>query len=392
MKQRLPTIVVNKNTPFIFEAFSQLGNIRMLGTSEVTPDAVRDADILIVRSETRVDRDLLEGSSVRFVGTPTIGTDHVDLEYLTGHGIVFANAPGSNANSVAEYVAAALLAWADRTGTSLGGRSIGIVGVGNVGSKVVNVARALGMVPILNDPPRMRESGDASFKSLDELMDADVISLHVPLTRTGEDKTWHLFDASRIGKMKKGPVLINTSRGPVVDTPALAAAISSSRISAAILDVWENEPDISVELVKAVFLGTPHIAGYSLEGKLNALEAIYAEVCRFLKVPHEGLPDGIRPANEAGMTVPSNVTAESAIVRECVRQAYDIESDDEMLRKIGERSGNGRAEYFSGLRSGYRVRREFGCRTVGLLPEQSKAARVLQQLGFAVRVKEGLHV
>jgi len=210
MKQRLPTIVVNKNTPFIFEAFSQLGNIRMLGTSEVTPDAVRDADILIVRSETRVDRDLLEGSSVRFVGTPTIGTDHVDLEYLTGHGIVFANAPGSNANSVAEYVAAALLAWADRTGTSLGGRSIGIVGVGNVGSKVVNVARALGMVPILNDPPRMRESGDASFKSLDELMDADVISLHVPLTRTGEDKTWHLFDASRIGKMKKGPVLINT--------------------------------------------------------------------------------------------------------------------------------------------------------------------------------------
>jgi len=147
-----------------------------------------------------------------------------------------------------------------------------------------------------------------------------------------------------------------------------------------------------VELVKAVFLGTPHIAGYSLEGKLNALEAIYAEVCRFLKVPHEGLPDGIRPANEAGMTVPGNVTAESAIVRECVRQAYDIESDDEMLRKIGERSGNGRAEYFSGLRSGYRVRREFGCRTVGLLPEQSKAARVLQQLGFAVRVKEGLHV
>ncbi|HEX9614513.1 MAG TPA: 4-phosphoerythronate dehydrogenase [Bacteroidota bacterium] len=391
MKERLPTIVVNKNTPFVFETFSPLGNVRMLETNEVNRDAVQDADILIVRSETRVDGGLLEGSSVRFVGTPTIGTDHIDLEYLKSRGVAFASAPGSNANSVAEYIAAALLVWADRNHESLATKTIGIVGVGNVGSKVDRVARILGMSTILNDPPRARESGDPVFRGLEETLQADIVSIHVPLTRSGEGATWHLFDASRIRMMKKGSVLMNTSRGPVVDTGSLARALSAGQVSAAILDVWENEPAISVELLDRVFLGSPHIAGYSLDGKLNALRTIHDEVCRFLNTPPENLVDGIGMGKEPRIMVSDHVTEELVIVRETVRQAYDIELDDYMLRKITELPDSERPAYFARLRSTYRIRREFGYRTVELLPEQSAAGRILRELGFRVNVKVRQH-
>ena len=391
MKQRLPTIVVNKNTPFVFETFSPLGNVRMLETNQVTRDAVQDADILIVRSETRVDGNLLEGSSVRFVGTPTIGTDHVDLEYLSAHGIGFSSAPGSNATSVAEYLVSALLVWADRNRETLAGRTIGIVGVGNVGSKVVNAAKNLGMVPILNDPPRARESGDTTFRPLEEIMEADVVTLHVPLTRSGEDKTWHLFDAARIGKMKKGAVLVNTSRGPVVETAALLEALSTGHLSAVILDVWENEPGISGDLLERVFLGTPHIAGYSLDGKLNALQVIHDEVCRFLKTPQESVVDGIGMGKEPRIMVSDHAISEAVVLREVVRQAYDIELDDYMLRKMTELPAGERPSYFARLRSTYRIRREFRFRTVDLHPGQAPVAGVLRELGFRVNVKERQH-
>jgi erythronate-4-phosphate dehydrogenase len=391
MNHRLPTIVVNKNTPMVVEVFSRLGNVIALDTPEVTKEAVRDADILIVRSETDVDSSLLEGTGVRFVGTLTIGTDHIDLDYLTSRGIRFASAPGSNSNSVAEYLAAALLVWCQRTGEPLRGKLLGIVGVGNVGSKVVRVARALEMDVVLNDPPLARETGDPSYRPLDELMDADFVTLHVPLTRTGPDATYHLFAEERLKKMKRGSVLINTARGAVVEKSALRDALSSGNLSAAILDVWEGEPRIDTGLLDLVMIGTPHIAGYSLDGKLNALRMVYEQVCQYLQVGAEW-SDGLTPPPSASerIVVPQSITVEREIVAFAIRQAYDIELDDYMLRRVVSMPETERGRYFMRLRAEYRTRREFFNRVVELSPEQKSTSAVLNELGFMTEVRKEL--
>lgn len=383
-----PTIIVNRNTPFVAEVFSHIGNVIALDTSGVMREAVHDADILIVRSETRVDKNLLEGSSVQFVGTVTIGTDHIDREYLDSKGITFASAPGSNANSVAEYVAAALLTWGARTKQSLRGKSIGIVGVGNVGRKVVNVAKALGMTVLQNDPPLLRETGDPSFLPLENLMEADFITLHVPLMRTGEDATYHLFDEARLAKMKRRSLLINTSRGPVVKTSALREALASGHLSAAILDVWESEPDIDIELLNNVMIGTQHIAGYSLDGKLNALRMVYESVCRHLNLPAEWDTDASVPIESVHITLPDNLYDEQEIIRAAACKAYDIELDDALLREMISLPESKRGAYFMKLRAEYRIRREFFNREVELFPHQTHALEALQLLGFKTSVKE----
>ncbi|HAL57450.1 MAG TPA: 4-phosphoerythronate dehydrogenase [Bacteroidetes bacterium] len=376
-------IVVNKNTPCVVEMFSHLGAVVALDTPAVTRQAVHDADMLIVRSETIVNKDLLERSAVRFVGSVTIGTDHVDLAYLASRGIAFASAPGSNSASVAEYVAAALLMWMGRTDNTLKGKSIGIVGVGNVGSKVVRVAEALGMNVLLNDPPLARLSGDPKYLTLDELMGADFVTLHVPLTKSGPDPTYHLFSDARIGNMGRNSVLVNTSRGAVVETSALRQALASHRLSAAILDVWEREPSIDLDLLSLVMIGTPHIAGYSLDGKLNALRLVHEEACRFLGVPSEGKSGEPSASSDLPrIEISSNLTEDLDVVHAAVRAAYDIESDDKLLRHIGTMKEEERDRYFMRLRAEYRVRREFFHRVVDLLPEQATARRTLHQLGF----------
>lgn len=387
-----PVVVVNRSTPFAVEVFSQIGTVIALESQEVTKEAVREADILIVRSETKVDKSLLEGSAIRFVGTVTIGIDHVDSDYLTSNGIAFASAPGSNANSVTEYIAAALLTWAERTQKTLRGKTIGIVGVGNVGSKVVKVVQALGMIPILNDPPLARKDPAKGFVPLDDLMDADFVTLHVPLTRTGEDKTVHLFDKKRIAKMKRGSVLINTSRGGVVETGALQAMLGSSHLSGAILDVWEGEPVIPTGLLEQVMLGTPHIAGYSLDGKLNALRMVYEAVCRHLNIPSDWSVDAGAPEGSSHFRVSPGLSAEQSILGFAVRQAYDIELDDSLLRAVLDVSRDNLGEYFMELRAGYRTRREFFNYEVDLDRSHTSAVEALRRLGFrtSMNAKEQL--
>ncbi len=245
-------IVVNKHTPYAVEAFEHIGKVTALDTNEITKDTVKDADILIVRSETKVDHTLLDGSRVKFVGTVTIGTDHVDQEYLAKSGITFVSAAGSNSNSVSEYITAVLLELAQNKGFSLKGKSIGIVGVGNVGSKVWRKVEALGMQVFLNDPPLQRQGSSYPLQSIEKLMEADIVTLHIPLTRSGPDATFHLFDENRIRKMKQGAILINSSRGGVVETDALKRALSDGHISAAVLDVWEKEPNIDTSLLELV--------------------------------------------------------------------------------------------------------------------------------------------
>ena len=375
-------IAVDRNIPLAGSAFGPLGDVTLLETTAVTSGAVRDAGALVIRSETKVGPGLLEGSRIRFVGSATIGTDHIDLPYLASKGIAFASAPGSNANSVKEYVLAALLAIARRGGFSLQGKVLGVVGVGNVGGRVASMARALGMTVLENDPPLARESGGRGFLPLDDLMGADIITLHVPLTRTGSDPTYHLFDARRLSGMKPGSILFNTSRGAVVETRALESSILGGRIAAAVLDVWEGEPVIDAALLLRASLGTSHIAGYSIDGKVNAAGMIRAALCRFLKIASAWDPSReIPPPPVPSVVLPEKGTTEE-ILEKAVKACYDIECDDRLLRGLLEVPPEERGRYFMGLRTGYRLRREFAGIRVIPGPADSSLRRALTGVGF----------
>jgi len=378
-------IVVDKNIPYVREMFQRFGDVIPVETGAFTPQLVREAEAVIVRSETPVGSELLGGSCVRFVGTATIGTDHIDIPYLAEEGIAFASAPGCNANSVAEYVAAALLALAGRNAATLRGKALGVVGVGNVGSNVVKKAEALGMRILLNDPPLARLTGDKKFVPLEALMEADFLTLHVPLSAGGTDPTLHLFDEKRLNMMKPGAVLINTSRGAVVDGGALAEALGARHLSAAVLDVWEGEPAIAHDLLDRVFIGTPHIAGYSLDGKLKAVRMMAEAFCSFAGADRSAIPPlHLPPPAIERVLIPRKATGGDRMLAEIVRAGYDIEKDDRRLRGIGAVPKGGAGTYFRQLRIFYPVRREFAATTVVLSAEHQSLAAALAGLGFTV--------
>ncbi|MBN2370601.1 MAG: 4-phosphoerythronate dehydrogenase [Vicinamibacteria bacterium] len=372
-------ILGDENIPFVEKAFGPLGDVRTLSGRAMTPDGVRDADILLVRSVTRVDRVLLSGSRTRFVATATIGFDHVDRDYLASRGIGFAAAPGSNARSVAEYVVTALLALEARGVLRVAGSTLGVVGVGNVGSKVDALARALGMRTLLNDPARARREGAAGFVALDDVCaQADVITFHVPLERGGADPTWHMINAALLGKVKNGVVLLNTSRGAVHDTEALKSAKRSGRIGALALDVFESEPGIDAQLALAADIATPHIAGYSFDGKVAGTRMIHEAACRHLQIDPVW-PDGIPPREER------RVALARPSIFEAVRASYDIEGDDARLRDaLRANTPESRAVGFDRLRKEYPRRREFANWRIIFAPAAEAAREKLGFLGFEV--------
>lgn len=356
-------IVADANMPYVRECFSSIGDVEVVGGREITSDAAADADVLLVRSITPVNAKLLAGSRVKFVGTATIGFDHVDIDYLRRNNIGFASAPGSNANSAAEYVIAALLEIAQKHGIELEGKSIGVVGVGNVGSRVVKKCRALGMEVLLNDPPLQRQTGDEKYLPLEELFDCDFITLHTPLTFEGQDKTYHLADEKFFKSLGKECVFINASRGAVVDSAALIAAINKGRLRSVVLDVWENEPNIDTELLKLVDIGTPHIAGYSLDGKIAGMIMIYRAVCKHFGIePRHSIDDFLPEPEVPQVSLDPNPSNHVETLVAAVEAVYDIKRDDVRLRRIqGTRSGRA-GEFFDNLRKEYPVRREF-CNT-----------------------------
>ena len=379
-------IVIDKNIPFGESVFSTLGDVTPLETVDIQAAAVRNADLLVIRSETKVNAALLDASPVRFVGTATIGTDHVDTEYLEARGIGFASAPGCNANSVAEYIAAALLTLSERLDFSLAGKSLGIIGIGNIGSKVVRVGQALGMEVLQNDPPLARQTGESRFLPLDALMEADIITLHVPLNRAGPDATYHFFDAARIGAMKPGSILINASRGAVVETASIRKALAGKHLASAVLDVWEKEPAINTELLSLVTLGTAHVAGYSLDGKVNAVRMIYHALCKYLAVQPTWTGWDKLPAPAVSKIIlPDQTVKKEDILRKTIAQCYDIELDDRVLREMLAQPDDRRATYFMKLRTGYRMRREFFATTVEVPPRLREIGDRLKALGFSVR-------
>jgi len=379
-------IVADGNIPFVRECFSSIGDVEVMGGRDMTPQAVADADALLVRSITRVDERLLSGSSVKFVGTATIGFDHVDLDYLHTHNIGFASAPGSNANSAAEYVIAALLEIARRHAVRLDGRSIGVIGVGNVGGRVAAKCEALGMHVRRNDPPLQRRTGDPKYVPLEAMFDCDFVTIHTPLTREGPDKTYHLADGRFFSRLRQGAVFLNASRGAVVDSQALAAAIHSRRLTAVGLDVWENEPNIDVGLLDEVDLGSPHIAGYSLDGKIAGLIMIYQALCEHFGLPPKFDAGDFLPAPEvATIELPDDATDDQAAITCAVEKVYSIVRDDANLRRIAKEPPDARGRFFDALRKSYPVRREFHNTTV-IVPEPAGALmRKLLGIGFKAK-------
>lgn len=353
-------IIADANIPFVKECFSSVGEVEVFPSRQIIRSVVDDADCLLVRSVTKVGSDLLSGSKISFVGTATIGFDHIDTEYLKQNNIGFASSQGSNANSVAEYLVAALLSVGEKHDIELANKSIGIIGVGNVGSRVEKKARALGMKIFLNDPPLQRQTGDLKYLPIEQLFNCDFVTVHTPLTFDGVDKTFHLVNEKFFESLKTDCVFINTSRGGVVDTNALKAAIKTGRLGSVVLDVWENEPDIDNELLRKVDIGTPHIAGYSLDGKIAGMIMIYRAVCTHFGLETKFDAESFLPEPMVGeiRIEPSN-GLEQNIIHKTVQQVYPINRDDFNTREILMVPAAERGRFFDDLRKNYPVRREF---------------------------------
>lgn len=377
-------IVCDSNMPYAIEAFRQFGEVVSKPGRGITASDVRDADALMIRSTTRVNRALLEGGRVRFVGTATIGFDHMDVAWLDAAGIRWCSAPGCNANSVSEYVAAALLCIGGRKGITLEGRTLGVIGVGNVGSQVVRKAGALGMRVLMNDPPRQEAEGGGAFTGLEALLrDSDAVTLHVPMARQGPHPTWHLAGDAFFNAMKPGAIFINSSRGAVVDSPALLRAMDAGRLSAVVLDTWEKEPEFSLDVLGRVDLGTPHIAGHSFEGKVMGTLMVYREFCRHLGIAPTWTPDAILPKPAVPkLDLDAAGRPDEDVLRDAVRAVYDIERDDRDLRKDCPADGKARAAHFEGLRLKYWMRREFRFTRVNVARGSARLSEKLAKLGF----------
>lgn len=376
-------IVCSNEVTFGKEAFSTLGDVLTIDGRGICNHHLKNAEILIVRSTTKVNRKLLETTPVRFVGTATIGIDHIDIDYLDSMNIKWCYASGCNSNSVAEYVISAILYLACKYNLSIRNKTLGIIGVGNVGSKVFHKAKALGMKVLLNDPPRERIEGNKfyQFVSLDTLLaESDIVTFHVPLTKKGPDATLYMASKSFFNKMKKGAIIINSSRGQIVDKTALMEAIKSEKISYTVIDTWENEPDIDIELLKLVDIATPHIAGYSFDGKVKGTEMVYNQVCEFLNVKPVW-----KPIYEDKCEVTINVLQKDCFEKtlySTIKQVYDIEEDSSALKQIINKPPSERIYYFDYLRKNYRTRYEFShfkCHS-----DNPEITEVLEKLGFNI--------
>lgn len=372
-------IIADENIIFVDEAFSGLGDVHLYRGRDITNKILKDADVLLVRSVTEVNASLLAGTNVKFVGTATIGTDHIDTAYLAGKGIYFTDARGCNSDAVAEYVFTALLNISTEQNISLKGKIIGVVGVGNIGSRIVRLAEVLGMKILQNDPPLKRKTGNKQFLDLKDLMDVDIITFHVPLNMQGEDRTYHLFDYEKNNSLKDGAVIINASRGPVIENGSLEELIGIKKFTA-VLDVWENEPEINMNLLQKIKFGTPHIAGYSYEGKINGTVILYNALCGFLNKSPNWLPK-IPQAENSLIRINGNSTPEKELFK-AVNHVYNISSDDKNIRGISKADNPGK--YFDNLRKKYNLRREFPNYVVDINPYNEDMASLFRSFRFKI--------
>lgn len=386
-------LLVDANVPHAEAAFGAFGRVRLAPGQAITAEAVAAADVLLVRSVTRVDEALLAGSPVRFVGSATIGTDHVDLDYLRSRGIPFAHAPGSNAPSVVEYVLAALLAVYTEADAALRDETVGVVGCGHVGGALAARLRALGVRVLRNDPP-LADAADADGRPHDfdplatVLAESDVVTLHPPLTRSGPHPTHHLIGPAELTAMRPHALLVNAARGAVVDNvalrEALREALGAGRIGGAVLDVWENEPTPDPDLLRLAAIATPHIAGYSFDGKVTGTAMLYDALADWLGVPATWDAERVLADESASLPPldpPDPALPETAYLAALARQAYDVRADDARMRGLLSLPASERGAAFHHLRKTYP--RRFGW-------ERHRIAAAAVPPAYRTAVAEGL--
>ena len=371
-------IVADDKIPFLKGVLEPYAEVIYLPGNKISRKDLVNADALLIRTRTKCTGDLLKGSGVSFIGTATIGFDHIDTQYCEKNKISWTNAPGCNSLSVQQYIAAALLKLASEFRFNLAGKTLGIVGVGNVGSKVEKLAKLLGMNVILNDPPRTRKEGDKNFVTLgDILFNSDIVTLHVPLNVVGEDSTYHLFNEKTFKKMKKGTWFINSSRGEVTETQALKKVLDSGKLGGAIIDVWEHEPDIDIDLMAKTFLSTPHIAGYSTDGKAKGTSMIVNSLCHQFNLPlRDWYPLNVPEPGQPEINIDGKGKTDEAVIMEAVMHTYNIDEDNINLRFS--------PPDFEKQRGNYRLRREFPAFNVSLAQGSKQARMVLKGLGFRI--------
>lgn len=374
-------IVADENIPLLDAFFEGFGEIRRVPGRSIDRATVGQADVLLVRSVTNVNRALLEGSNVRFVGTCTIGTDHLDLDYFNQAGIQWSSAPGCNARGVVDYVLGSLQTLAEIEGADLKQRTYGIVGAGEVGGRLVKVLKGLGWNVLVCDPPRqITEDGD--YVSLQQVIEqCDVISLHTPLIKSGNGSTWHLFDRQRLAQLKPGTWLINASRGAVVDNAALREVLLAREDLQAVLDVWEGEPEVDVDLADLCVLATPHIAGYSLDGKQRGTAQIYQALCAHLgQEPSIQLSDLLPAPWLAEMHLNATTDPAWALATLC-RSVYDPRRDDADFRRSLVGTVQEQRQAFDLLRKHYPERREIDGLKVRIMGESAVLSQIVAALG-----------
>jgi erythronate-4-phosphate dehydrogenase len=373
-------IVADDKIPFLKGALETLAEVVYIPGKQIERDILMDCDALLIRTRTKCTENLLEGTSVRFIGTATIGFDHIDTHYCSKNKISWTNAPGCNSLSVQQYIAAALLKISAEYHFNLKDKTLGIIGVGNVGSKVEKFARSIGMNVLLNDPPRARQEGKKNFHSLNTVLsESDIVTVHVPLNVVGEDYTYHLFNDDNFKKIKRGAWFFNSSRGEVTDIYAFKKVLYSGRLGGTVIDVWENEPDIDLELMQQAFIATPHIAGYSTDGKANGTAMVVNSLSKYFNLPSENwYPENVPLPAFPYISIDCDGKAEEEIVREAVNHTYNIEEDNLKLRLS--------PSDFENQRGDYPLRREFTSYRIDLKGGTEKVRQMLETIGFKVKV------
>jgi len=371
-------IISDNKIPYIMGALEPFAEVIYLPGNLTTADVVRDADALVTRTRTICNKDVLEGSKVKFIATATIGFDHIDTAYCRSAGIEWANAPGCNAESVNQYISSALFSYSKRHEFALKGKTMGIVGVGQVGSRVAKTCEILGMNVLLNDPPRERLEGTLQFVSLQTIQElADIITFHVPLNMDGADKTYHMAGREFLRGLKKKPLIMNTCRGEVFDTPAVYQAIKENMVSGLNIDCWENEPELDLDLLDVTDYATSHIAGYSKDGKANGTKSSIRAISRFFGLGIDDWePPGIEAPQNSLIELDGRGLDEENILAAAVLATYDIEQDDRALRD--------NPQSFEQLRGDYPVRREFDFYSVRATYIKPETLGKLEKLGFTI--------
>ncbi len=370
------------------EAFSTLGRVLVLPEEDIRQEHVRNADVLVTRSKAQINEELLHNTAVRFVGCAVAGQDHIDIPYLDQAGIAWSTAPGCNANSVAEYVISAILIEAERLCLNLDRCTLGVVGVGHIGTRVAVLAEALGMTVLLNDPPRQAlEAGRGiDFLELDDVLPmSDFITLHVPYTRTGPCPTHHLINGRFLEACSPESVLINMARGEIMDSDAILLALGHGALHKAVLDVWENEPAIRYDLLDFIDIATPHVAGYSQQGRLNGTYQVYEECCRFFELDPIWDPESIQ--NEVQLPechIDATGRTSQEVLTELIKLASPLLQDDERLRAGASPEPDIMAAHFRACRRSYPERHEFNRYRITLEGASQSLVDVASALGFVI--------